>query len=151
MAPNIKAPTIIVTVKQEQAFKFLWLKYVRGFNPTHHCARCLAGSYSTLFPFSRGYVPAQTFEGVLDEFDAPWIYLCGVTNKWIWNVHVAGQYEDGAMTNYSDERIDVEIRDFKQLFINSANTPEAPHEFETCRNWQFGWMAFPNTSRQLDP
>ena len=147
MAPNIKAPTIKVTVKQEKAFKFLWLKYVRGFNPTHHCARCLEGNYSKLFPFSRGHVPPQTIEGVLDEFDAPWIYLCGVTNKWIWNVHVAGQFEAGAITNFSDERIDVEIRDFKRLLINSINTPEAPHEFETCRNWQFGWLAFPETPR----
>ncbi|MEQ1905127.1 MAG: hypothetical protein ABL888_13140 [Pirellulaceae bacterium] len=145
MAPNIKAPIIKVTVKQEPVFKFLWLKYVRGFNPTHHCARCLAGSYSTLFPFSRGYVPAQTIEGVLDESDAPWIYLCGVTNKWIWNVHVAGQFEAGAITNYSDERIDVEIRDFRRLPIDASKAPEAAKEFATCRNWQFGWMAFDET------
>ncbi|MEQ1906146.1 MAG: DUF6573 family protein [Pirellulaceae bacterium] len=66
MAPNIIAPTIKVTVKQERAFKFLWLKYVRGFNPTHHCARCLNGNYSTLFPYSSGHVPPQTIDGVLD-------------------------------------------------------------------------------------
>ncbi len=57
MAPNIKAPTVKVTVKQERAFRFLWLKYVRGFNPQHHCARCLAGHYSKLFPYAKGYVP----------------------------------------------------------------------------------------------
>jgi hypothetical protein len=145
MASNIKAPTIKVVVKQERVFKFLWLKYVRGFNPTHHCARCLNGNYSTLFPYSSGYVPPQTIEGVLDEFDAPWFYLCGVTNKWAFNVHIAGQYEAGTITKFSDERIAVELKDFKRLFINSANTPEAPNEFATCRNWQFGWMAFPET------
>jgi hypothetical protein len=137
------APTIRVVVKQERAFRFLWLKYVRGFNPKVHCARCLNGNYSKLFPYSSGYVAPQTIEGVLDESDAPWIYLCGVTKKWEWNVHVAGQYEAGTITNYSDERIDVEIRDFRQLPIDASKTPEAPKEFATCRNWQFGWLAFP--------
>ncbi len=145
MKTNIKTPTIKVTVKQERAFKFLWLKYVRGFNPQHHCARCLNGNYSSLFRYSKGYVPPQAIEDVLDEFDAPWFYLCGVTKKWEWNVHVAGKYEAGTITNYSDERIDVEILDFRQLPINASKTPVAPKEFATCRNWQFGWTAFPET------
>ncbi len=145
MAPNINAPTIKVTVKQERAFKFLWLKYVRGFNPTHHCARSLNGNYSKLFPYSSSYVQPQTIEGILNEFEAPWIYLCGVTKKWELNVHVAGQYEAGTITNYSDERIDVEIRDFRQLPIDNSKAPEAAKEFATCRNWQFGWLSFPDT------
>jgi hypothetical protein len=139
------APTIRIAVKQERAFRFLWLKYVRGFDPRFHCARCLKGSYSTLFPYSSSYIQTQEIAGVLDEFDAPWIYLCGVTKKWEWNVHVAGEFEAGTITNYSDERIDVEIRDFRQLSIDASKTPEAPKEFATCRNWQFGWKAFPET------
>ncbi|MEZ6094442.1 MAG: hypothetical protein R3C03_09440 [Pirellulaceae bacterium] len=141
-------PLIRVEVKQERAIRFLWLKYVTGFNPKVHCARCLIGKYSKRFPYTSGYVPRQTIEGALDENNSPWIYLCAVTGRWEWNVHIAGQYEAGSMVTYSDDRIDVEIQNFKRTPIDGSKSPEAEPEFATCRNWQFGWMAFPKTEIQ---
>lgn len=143
----MNCPTIKVQVHQEKAFRYLWLKYVHGFNPDHHCARGLIGPYSKRFPYSRGYVPPQLIEGALDEHPGPWFYLCGVTSRWEWNVHVAGTYEPGSIVTHQDERISVEIVGLKRLAIDASHSPPAPRDFATCRNWQFGWQAFPNTRR----
>ncbi len=139
----MNAPTIRVEVKQDKAIKFLWLKYVRGFKPDVHCARCLIGPYSKLFTYAPGYVKPQTITGVLDEHSAPWFYLCAVTKRWEWNVHIAGQFELGSTTTHDDERISVEIVNFRRLPIDASHSPPAEPEFATCRNWQFGWQAIP--------
>jgi hypothetical protein len=144
----MNAPSIRAEVKLEREIRFLWLKYVTGFDPRVHCARCLVGKYSKLFPFSRSYVEPQVIEGALVEHASPWIYLCGVTKKWEWNIHIAGQYEPGSHVSYEDERIRVEIVDFKQTPIDASKSPDATREFATCRNWQFGWMAFPETPKE---
>lgn len=59
-------------------FKYFWLKYVRGFDPTVHCAKCLLGDYSQKVNL---FMPVNT-EIELNEFsDYKCLYLCGVTFK----------------------------------------------------------------------
>ena len=139
-------PTIRIEVKQAKAVRFLWLKYVTGFNPQHHCAKCLTGRFSKLFSYQPSYVSPQVVEGQLDEHESPWLYVCGVTRRWEWNLHIAGQFRPGESVEFEDERFSVLIRDFRQFPIDSSVTPPAEKEFATCRNWQFGWMAFPESS-----
>lgn len=64
-------------------FMYFWLKYVRGFEQTQHCARCLIGDFSpqigklmlteNIIHLERG-APAQ--------FD--YVYLCGVAVPYKW-------------------------------------------------------------------
>ncbi|HMP71485.1 MAG TPA: hypothetical protein PKA76_19205 [Pirellulaceae bacterium] len=146
-------PTITVEIKRANTFRFVWLKYVRGFNPNVHCARCLIGEYSKLIRRNNGaYYPAGNLVTArqLDEQEAPFIYLCGVTPRWAWNVHIAGVNEPGLRVFHEDDRIKVEIENFRQLAIDATMSPPADKDFATCRNWQFGWCAFPETQRRPD-
>lgn len=145
------APRLRLEVKQDRIWRFLWAKYVTGFNPKQHCARCLAGKYSKLLRLPQtGYIGPILVDGNLDEHESPWIYLCGVTRKWEWNLHIAGRAQPGASVTYEDERISVRIHDFEQIPIVASQAPPAEKEFATCRNWQFGWCAFPETHRGHD-
>lgn len=139
----------ILTLKfhQPKAFRFFWIKYVNGFNPRVHCAKCLEGHYSRHLKYREH---GDLSHVVLDEHETPFIYLCGVTAKWEWNVHAAGRFEEGVSMLYSDERVVFHLTNFRQIRILSENNPPAPKEFATCRNWQFGWTAFPETPRQLE-
>ena len=56
-------------------FRYFWLKYIRGFDPTVHCAKCLIGDYSQKVSLN---MPVNT-EIELNEFtDFKCLYLCGV-------------------------------------------------------------------------
>ena len=67
---------------QPQRFRYFWIKYVRGFDPSRHCARCLIGEYSSLLAYRKH---TDLVRAVLDEHAAPLVYICGVTAKWEWN------------------------------------------------------------------
>ncbi len=49
--PALPPPSIRLKVKTGR-YRYLWLKYVVGFDPRYHCARCLVGEYSQLIPLS---------------------------------------------------------------------------------------------------
>jgi hypothetical protein len=106
------------------------------------------GPYRKRFPYSRSYAPRQTIDAELDAAKGPCFYLCGVTKRWEWNIHIVGQYEPESTVTHDDERIRVEVVGLKRLVIDAQFTPEAPEEFNSCRNWQFSWQAFPDTPRQ---
>lgn len=145
------APSIRIEITAPRTWRFLWVKYVTGFNPAVHCARCLRGAYSRHFRYPDGYyLPELVKTATLDEQPAPWIYVCGVTPRYRWNLHIAGRAAPGQRASYRDERIAVELSDFEQVPIDPRHTPTASKPFETCRNWQFGWMAFPETPRITD-
>jgi hypothetical protein len=65
-------------------------------------------------------------------------------------VHVAGQLEPGKVTEYADERVELRLENFRRIEIRPDLGPPAPRDFSTCRNWQFGWTAFPETSRDVE-
>ena len=132
---------------QPQRFRYFWIKYVRGFDPSRHCARCLIGEYSSLLAYRKH---TDLVRAVLDEHAAPLVYICGVTAKWEWNVHVAGRLEPGELTEYADERVGLQLENFRRIEIRPDLGPPAPKTFTTCRNWQFGWTAFPETLRDVE-
>ena len=125
-------------------WKFLWLKYVTGFRPAVHCARCLEGSYST-------YLGLQVPHGqpiMLNERSS-WdtLYLCGVAKRggWAANLHLAAVYEEGAeaeVTASTGSRF--VIRNARALPIPALPQGFAGKSmsFTTCRNWQFGVSRF---------
>lgn len=122
-------------------FHYLWLKYVTGFDVSKHCAKCLLGKYSKMIPF-RQYYPGSVFERDLDEHEAPFMYLCGVTSVHDENLHVAMRYAPGQIIEYEDANIKVIAQDAERLPIEHVDLP-LPKEFTTCRNFQFGYHYFP--------
>lgn len=143
-------PTITLEVKQAKFFRFLWIKYVTGFNPKVHCGKCLLGHYSKQIVYDRKsyYLPQIRLDQArLDEHRAKFIYLCGVTPRWEWNLHIVGRAQAGERVTHEDERISVTIEDFERITIDATQSPPSAKDFATCRNWQFGWCGFPETPR----
>jgi hypothetical protein len=144
---NTNKITIDVQFHQPKAFRFFWLKYVNGFKPEHHCAKCLIGPYSKHFPF--GVPRVERVQADLDEAVSPYIYVCGVTSRYAWNVHCCGKPEPGATAEYQDERVSIVIHGLAPIKILPPDNPPAlPDEFLTCRNWQFGYQQFPGVALQ---
>ncbi len=126
-------------------FRFLWLKRVRGFDPSVHCAKCLLGSYVKGLPF-RGTKTGFTLDTDVEMGEAKYLYLCGVAGRWADNLHLALEPAPGEEVCYEDDRIRVHVQDARLLAI-----PELPESvrslltrpFHTCRNFRFGWEYFP--------
>lgn len=131
-------PTIL-HIEQSKKFRYLWLKYVTGVSLDYHCARCLRGYYSDQVSprvLSRDGI-------ILDEHEARYYYLCGVSSPYRWdnNFHLAFRYEAGSTLTVEDKGISITIADAVKIEIVRANTYDHPMgdkpEYYTCRNWQF--------------
>jgi hypothetical protein len=138
---------IELTVKTD-AYRYLWLKQVNGFNPAVHCARCLKGSYVPLLPFraDRQIPTGLHAASELDPQAAPFFYLCGVTARWAENLHIAFRHSPGSLIEFEDNHIRVRITDaerFDILPLPDAVSAGLTKPFWSCRNYQFGWHAFP--------
>ena len=127
---------------------------MRTFDAHNHCAACLRGHWSNAI---HGYKADATRPGkpveanvtiALDEFEAPFIYLCGVADLETWtqrqkaNLHLPMRAKPGApeqrFTAYNG--VTVVLRNVEVLPI-----PAVPRGFRgqswektTCRNWLFG-------------
>jgi hypothetical protein len=142
MAPIIlHIPTDRSALSLERAFRFLWVRYVVGFDPNKHCQSCLLGRSSAKFRNGALTCPATI---ALDEFDAyDYIYVCGVApgQRWVRNLHLAVRFREGSEARarcYSGQEI---------LLLNGENVEIPPlpdgfngknRSFTTCRNYQFG-------------
>lgn len=138
----------IVEFKTNREFRFLWLKYVAGFDLNVHCAKCLIGEYSSIFKYgAREYPEIRNVE--LDEHEARYMYLCGVTPKWKDNLHVAFCESKGETMVYDDgitrfvvqdaRRIDIVERDSYALEAHGNDK-----WYNTCRNWRFAYQCVHN-------
>ena len=134
-------------------FKWLWAKYVTGFDERHHCTNSLRGHYSRKFS---KHNPSLTTTGTItfDEqvpntFDA--IYICGVSSNgyrtklnYPHNVHAVIISEPGNIDEWSFESWRMAIRFGRFLPIPPIEClPERyirlGDEFTTCRI--FRWAA----------
>lgn len=140
-APGV--PTISLFTTTED-FKYLWMKYVVGFDLSVHCARCLEGTYS-----NRIHPHYARFTGIrLNEAPARWFYLCGVTQRpyrWKDNLHLAFIYKPGSVIQYDDGRTGIVIEDAERIEIKKLLRYDLePHGREsayfTCRNWRFAYQ-----------
>lgn len=144
---NTQYPKII-KFETRKCFSYLWLKYITGFNLDEHCARCLLGEYSSLFPY--GKVVKKINDKELNEHDAKYYYLCGVSKpyKWIENLHIAFKYKAGAMIDYDDGKTRVLIQDAEQIEIKEQPVYRARYgdyaAYNTCRNWRFAYQIINN-------
>lgn len=136
---------LIVTAPDSRAtkdFRFLWGKFVRGFDPGVHCARCLLGTYSTVVR-----VGMDPGEHLLDPKVAPfdYFYLCGVTPKWSTNFHLAVRpcpgKEARATAHNGVEFLITDAEAIEIAPVPIGHLGKGP-QFTTCRNWQFGLQQY---------
>lgn len=138
---------------EPEQFKWLWAKYVTGFNDSQHCTNSLRGYYSKNFSkHNPAFVQGATImldERVPNTFDA--IYLCGVSGNgyrshlnYPHNVHAAIVPELDKVDVWSFESWRISIRGGRFVPIPSIEClPERyvgrSDEFTTCRI--FRWAA----------
>lgn len=125
-------------------FRYLWLKYVTDINLKVHCARSLVGKYSTKVKNTKG---DQVVPMILDEAEAKYYYLCGVTAPYRWanNFHLAFKEAEGKELIVERHGIRIVIQNAEEIPITdeyiAVDDPNAhKREFCTCRNWQFAHM-----------
>lgn len=124
-------------------YRFLWAKYVNGFNGGEHCAKCLKGKFSSLL----GLAPKTNTALVFDESDNwDYIYLCGVDKKgYKYNLHLPVRFKEGSTAEISDsngitftftnaEKMD--IPEIKDGFMDYDRS------YTTCRNFRFGFAYY---------
>lgn len=122
-------------------FRYLWLKYVTGYNLDRHCAKSLKGEYSTRIGMDT--LKADTI--VFDEFPAKILYLCGVAKPYNWakNFHLALMATDAGELQVDQLGVKLSIRNAIPLPIETTCMRAENHEkitqkaYCTCRNWQF--------------
>lgn len=140
-------PTLTITSRARmiQGFKYFWMKRVRGFDPSNHCAKCLVGDYveqvKILTPVNTrveiAAMPGEVF------------YLCGVSHpyKWANNLHLAVESSVGfsaQVRTYAGDLIT--ITDARPIKFDDSEAkrrfPGLSKAFLTCRNFQFGAHRF---------
>jgi hypothetical protein len=119
-------------------YRYLWAKYVRGFDPSQHCAMGLVGSWS-----KRVRVRMQT--GVHLPFDETkaydYIYICGVGPSYPSNLHMPMRDKEGGFVEvetYNGFRFIVENAELLTIPGLPKGFAGKDWQFTTCRNWQFG-------------
>ncbi len=135
-------------------WRHLWLKFVAGFDPGHHCQRCLVGwtlpgiasklregTPMGLAPGAPGTRPPWAGHPAPMRYDA--LYLCGVHESWAWakNLHLVAvpDFESVAEVRASTGAV------FRIAGARQVEIPDLPlgydgrdPHFTTCRNWRFG-------------
>lgn len=132
--------TTITKLEVKGKYRYVWLKYVDGFNLLEHCAKSLVGNYSKLV----NKATAHYSDLLLNEFDSKIYYLCGVSEPYEYdrNIHIAFIHKKGASFTFSDGTIDIEVQNAMRLpfgtySINRKDPLSQRKEYATCRNWQF--------------
>ena len=130
-------------------FRYFWIKGVRAFDPSRHCARCLVGPYAS--GPGLGYretlpIPAavplgpETFGGAAPSV----VYVCGVSGRYADNLHLALLVEPGAVAEaetFNGYRLRVEGARRLDIPPIPDGAMDLPKAFTTCRNFQFGVAA----------
>ena len=159
---QLRGFSLAATIKlltHSSTFQFLWLKSVHGFNPRVHCEECLKGKLQGIIPTDGGRKrPAGLrIEGDIDV-SSPYVYLCAVVPpaKGIEeNVHLLCQPDPDSTVEYENEHLSVTMTGLRRLEIE----PLPPHArahftdelFWRCRNFQAGWMLFPEARTLNEP
>lgn len=139
-APGVPTVSLFTTT---ESFRYLWLKYITGFDLSAHCAKCLHGTYSSHFG---GHVK-RVVGARLNEAPARFFYICGVTEPYRWkdNLHVAFRYKPGSVLQYDDGKTGIVIEDAERIEIQKLPDYQLePHgtdrAYHTCRNWRFAYQ-----------
>ena len=142
------APT---TATKLEGFRYFWAKYVRGFDPAHHCAKCLVGDWSK---HTRMGMALPVEFGFDESKDFRFVYICGVSSiGYQSNLHIVLEPEDDASCSVKAFNGTVfDIQGARRLLI-----PPLPdgwqgkdRKYTTCRNFQFGVAYFGEKAFRAD-
>ena len=124
-------------------YKYLWGKYVTGFNGAEHCAKCLKGKWTNHL----GLYPKLDTPLIFNECDGwDYLYVCGVDKRgYNYNLHAPLRFLENSVveiTAYSGVK-------FKFINAELLEIPELPDGFlnydksyTTCRNFRFGFFKY---------
>ena len=137
---NVIMKIKFVTSSQKvTGFRYFWLKYIKGFDPSVHCAKCLIGEYSQKVNLR---MPVNT-DIELDEYSGyKCLYLCGVIG-YANNLHIAFIPSDNENDIITAETY---LGDTSTI-TGAKRLPIPPLEkgynglslaYTSCRNYQFG-------------
>lgn len=135
-----------ITVKDD-FFRYLWVKRVTGFDPSHHCAKCLIGPYVVLPWQKRTGVTYAEDVNLRDGF----LYVCGVSPHWETNLHILCRPGKDRV-EYDGRGVHVVLEGVEQIEIKPLPASRAQlaqlglragKSFTTCRNYQAGAMLYP--------
>jgi hypothetical protein len=125
---------------------YLWMKKVTGFDPRHHCAKCLKGPYENDFGLR---VPTNEWRSLKGYQEGDIVYVCAVSRPYNWhrNRHIAVRVKEGSNAGldlYTGDA--VLMRNAELIRFNgqaaAERYAEKGDEFTTCRNFQFGAQFF---------
>ena len=146
-------PTIeyLSYLPKEQQFKYLWLKYIEEIDLSKHCQDTFVGLTSRKIGtrFITGAIKEVEFNDIrLNEIRHPQaFYLCGVSEPYVWerNFHLAFIPKKGGRIVKSGRGIRLSIADAEEVkitpnFIDPTHPMARRKDFNSCRNWQFGWQ-----------
>ena len=106
---------IIKQININADFKYLWLKYVDGYDLNNHCAKSLIGNYSNkIINKKTSYTNL-----VLDEFDSRVYYLCGVSLPFNYdkNFHLAFKFQMGSKISINENGIEITIENAERVRV----------------------------------
>jgi hypothetical protein len=142
-------------------FKWLWAKYVTGFDESHHCTNSIRGYYSRNFskhnPLLRSSPSITLGERPPNAFDA--IYICGVSSRgysvklnYPHNVHAAIVPESNEKDEWAFEGWRMSVRGGRFQPIPSLGQLPERHrelgdEFTTCRIFRWAACFYQNCRR----
>lgn len=126
-------------------FSYFWLKTVKGFWPSSHCAGCLRGEYFK--DFNRDMPVNKKIEIACDQGGV--VYACGVWSKrdWSKNFHLP-MIVDGISVSQKKLACGSTIifEGAKEIFFDDKKAiglfPDKTKNFLTCRNFQFACHYF---------
>lgn len=130
---------IIRKLDIKQTYRYVWLKYVHGFDLSQHCAKCLRGRYESRINRN------QLHYADMELPPSPYYYFCTV-QTYPTNIHLAFEEAEGETISYEDDRYSIVIENARQIHFDASridqNLPEARLKaYNTCRNWQFAnWI-----------
>lgn len=132
--------TTITKLNITGSYRYVWLKYVDGFNLLEHCAKSLVGNYSKQVNSKT----AAYQNLVLDEHESKVFYLCAVSEPYEYdrNIHIAFVHKKGASFTFKDGNVEIEVHNairlpFGVYSIDKKDPLALRREYATCRNWQF--------------
>lgn len=133
----------------------MWIKSVKGFNPTKHCIKCFDGKYINIKPthFTQPFKTNTPYTFALDN--SPKLtshlingeilhYFCIVAQPYNWslNIHAGFIYSQGDIIERTFKEQKITIENAKEIYFDDSVVKEKyshlPEEFTTCRNFHFG-------------
>ena len=123
----------------KRAYRYVWLKYVNGFDLTQHCAKCLQGEYE-----ARINRDTMTYHDI-ELPPSPYYYLCAVY-QYATNIHLAFKEAQGETVTIEDWRYSAVIENARKIRFDASRIDTTLSvarlkAYNTCRNWQFAnWI-----------